>query len=462
MKSPFRFLLGTGEDWHLRVPPRPQLNVGLHRVGHLAVIGSCVASWPAFAGATGEGNVSLGLWVGAVSILLMAWSFILALRPKLLEPLFGGLDSMYRVHRWAGSLAVAFMFLHTSIEPEIQGGIRGAARSVADQAEDLAGVGEIMLYVLIGLSLARLFPYRIWRWTHKLLGIPFILASWHFFTASKPYANGSAWGWWFGLWMVAGIVTYLARVIGLDMVQRGKPYRVVAADHTGSTTRLELEPVRRPLGQNVGQFAFLKLDVPGMKEPHPFTIASAPQRGNVEFYIRHLGDWSSKLPDHDLVGRTARIEGPFGEFDPLGKPDEVPVWIAGGVGITPFLAAIDAAEAQSAQAPVLFYAVRSTEDDSIVDRLREAAAQGRIELHLFTAGSRRLTPEVLDDRFAHGMSGCHVALCGPSGLVQTMAAAARSRGAAAIETEDFDIRQGFGPERSSDLSQLVQHVPRLT
>ena len=461
MPHVFHFLLGKPSDWHLRRPRIPRIAVGRHLLGPLAVVATCLVSWPAFAGATGEdGNVALGLWVGAVSILLMAWSFVLALRPKVLEPLFGGLDSMYRAHRWAGSLAVVFMFLHTSIEPEIDGGIRGAAESVADTAEDLAGVGEIMLYALIGLSLARLFPYRFWRWTHKLLGVPFVFASWHFFTAEKTYANGSAWGWWFGSWMVAGIASYLWRVIGIDMFRRGSPHRVVAAEHIGSTTRIELEPLGRPLGQHLGQFAFLKLDLPGMSEPHPFTIASAPERGNLEFFIRHLGDWSSKLPDHDLIGSRVHVEGPYGEFQPLGHDHEQPVWIAGGVGITPFLAALDRASPGNPR-PRLLYAVRSIDDNPIVDRLREAENAGLLDLHLFTGTSGRLTPDALDVHFPQGMTDCHVALCGPGSLVTTMADAAHARGATRIETEDFDIRQGFGPERSREIAGAMARRGRF-
>lgn len=445
------FLLGSPGDWHLRRPGRPSLRAGLHLLGPVAVVASVVSAWPAFAGATGEdGNVAFGLWVGAVSILLMSWSFILALRPKVLERFFGGLDSMYRVHRWAGALAVVFMFLHTSVEPEIEGGIRGASRSVADQAEDLAGFGEIMLYVLVGLSVIRLFPYRLWRWTHKLLGVPFVFACWHFFTAEKPYANGSAWGWWFGSWMVVGVVAFVARVVWRDMIARGRRYRVVAAEHQGTTTRLELEPLGDRLGQRVGQFAFLKLHVAGMSEPHPFTVASSPSQQNLEFYVRHLGDWSAKLPDAKLVGATATVEGPYGRFE----PEKCSVWVAGGVGITPFLAALETTE--PAATPVLFYAVRSVEDNPIVDRLRSAEANGLVELHLFTAATGRLGPADLDRRFPDGIAGRQVALCGPAALVSTMADAALSRGAAGIENEDFDIRQGFGPERSAELAALTR------
>ncbi len=135
-------LLGTPSDWQLRKPSLRPPRLGIHLIGPLAVAASVVLPWFAFASATGDGaNVAFGLFIGAASIVLMAWSFVLAIRLRFLEPVFGGLDSMYRVHRWAGTLAVVAMFLHTSVEPEIEGGIRGASRSLADTAEDLAGTG---------------------------------------------------------------------------------------------------------------------------------------------------------------------------------------------------------------------------------------------------------------------------------------------------------------------------------
>ncbi|MGI9539761.1 MAG: ferric reductase-like transmembrane domain-containing protein, partial [Miltoncostaeaceae bacterium] len=278
-------------------PPRP----GLHWLGPLAVIASVAVSWFAFQGATGEdGSVAFGLFIGAASIVLMAWSFILAVRSRVLEPLFGGLDRMYRVHRWAGALAIGAMFLHTRAEPEIEGGIRGAGEGVADMATNLAGNAEIALYALVGLSVIRWIPYRWWRWTHKLLGIPFALASWHFLTAEKPYDNASAWGVFFGAFMIAGLVAYLGRVLVRDMLARGRRYRVESAEVVGSSLDLRLAPAGRPLRFAAGQFAVLKLQRRGLREPHIFTIASAPEDGELRFFIRRLGDWTGRL--HDAEG----------------------------------------------------------------------------------------------------------------------------------------------------------------
>ena len=40
---------------------------------------------------------------------------------------------------------------------------------------------------------------------------------------------------WFGFWMVAGLVAFVLRVVGIDMLQRGRRYKVVAAEHIGTT-----------------------------------------------------------------------------------------------------------------------------------------------------------------------------------------------------------------------------------
>lgn len=388
----------------------------------------------------------------------MSWSFLLAIRLRPLEPLFGGLDAMYKVHRWIGVAAVAGMFLHVQIEPEIEGGIRGASESVADSAENLAGTGETMLYILVALSVIRWMPYRYWRWTHKLIGVPFSFACWHFFTAEKPYANSSAWGYWFGFVMLVGLASWLVRVIGRDMVARGKCYRVTQADRVGTAIELELEPVSQPLTHRAGEFAVVKLEVPGMREPHVFSIGSSPGAAKLRFFIRDLGDWTHRLQSKELVGASARVEGPYGKFSPLGAPEQKIVWIAGGVGITPFLSAIAALPtATPGLRPTLFYAVRSKSDAMALDELEAAHAQGRIELVLrVSSENARLGSDSLADHFgSNGLVGAHVAVCGPAGLIRLVQTAAERAGASHVETEDFDIRGGIGPDLSASIEQAL-------
>jgi len=352
------------------------------------------------------------------------------------------------------------MFLHTQIEPETKGAqlIAGASKDVAEAAEGLAETAKIMLILLIGITLFRIIPYRWWRWTHKLFGLPFAFASWHFFTARKPYDNASLWGCYFAGFMVLGLAAYAWRIFVRDTIAQGKDYTIVEAEHVGALTRLQLMPKGRSLGHRAGQFAFLRISAKGMAEPHPFTIASGPSRENLEFYVRHLGDWSDRLPETELIRARVRVEGPYGNFRPISADHDNTLWIAGGVGITPFLAALDELEADQSP-PVVLYSCKHFENDPLVDLLRAAHVDGRIDLHLFASG-RRLTPEALDQLFPTGMSSHHVALCGPETLVRTMAQASSALGCSSIETEDFDIRQGFGPNRSREIGQMLSLITR--
>jgi len=455
-----RRMLGSPNDWQVRWPRIRVPGVHLGWLGPVLVAGSVALSWFAFTSAVGEkgeGNVALGLFLGAASIVLMAWSFVLALRPRFLEPLFGGLDSMYRVHRWAGSLAVVFMFLHTRMEPEIENGIRGAGKDAAEFAEELAGVAEILLYVLIAISLIRWFPYRWWRLTHKLLGIPFLFASLHFYTAEKPYPNGSAWGWYFAVFMGSGVIAYGLRVVVRDVVLPGRRHTVTTATTRGTTLELGLTPAGSSVPHHAGQFAVVKVQKRGLREPHIFTIASGPDESELRFYIRDLGDWTAKMQTADLLGATVIVEGPYGRFEPIRVGSSRTVWIAGGVGITPFLAAARIlAPAPADRRPVLFYAIRSMDDAMALESLRQAEADERIDLLLCSSTlGTRFSADLLAAHAGDDLRGAHVAVCGPVGLVHAATDAARSLGATDIETEDFDIRQGFGPDLSRDIDQLA-------
>jgi len=451
--------IGRPSDWMLRRPNFKPARLGVHWVGPILLLSSLIVSWQPFRNADGFGSLTgFTQYVGAVSIMLMAWSFILAIRAKPLEILFGGLDRMYRVHRWCGSLSVAFMVLHVSNQARLRTGVPGASVATADFARNLATVGEVMLYGLVGISLLRLIPYRYWRWTHKLLGIPFVFASWHFYTAVKPYDNSSGWGRWFTGFMVAGLAAYVLRVFGRDALLRGVRYKVSGITHGPTTTELQLRPAgRRTLKHRAGQFAIIKIQYPGLSEPHPFTIASDPGSECVRFLIRDLGDWTRLMRRRDILGADVIIEGPYGVFRPRPTKHKPIIWIAGGVGITPFLSSISD---NRFDPPHLFYAVRNRDDKDILDELETADAEGLINLHLFVSGEgNRMSASHLEAEFgAGGLRRSHVALCGPDALVRDMTTAAKALGARRIEREEFDMRQGFGPDISREIDDLINRL----
>jgi len=456
-RSVVEVLVGSKDDWRLHRPTRPSIpSLGLHWVGPVILIVATSIGWFAFADAVGEnGDVSFSLFIGSVSILLMAWSNVLSTRLRVLEPFFGGLDIMYRWHRWFGALAVATMWLHIQYVDDVEG-IRGASEDIADAAEELAGLGEKVLYILVIASLIRWVPYRWWRQSHKFLIVAYATACWHFHTATKPYANDSAWGRWFQVIMLLGIAAWVYRVVWRDGVKRGRQYEVVRLDSHGSTTSIDCAPTGQPLKWRAGQFVFIRIGTGAVAEPHPFTVASVHTDGYVRLIVKSLGDWSEQVGQRVAVGDSVNIEGPYGGLRLFPRTSQTVVWIAGGVGVTPFLAG--SRVRRDGIIPHLFYAVRSKDDAPGLQELSEAARAGRIVLHLHVSeeGTRLNADHLFAEFGENGLQHSHVVMCGPDALVQDMTKTVRSLGARHVHVEKFDIRTGVGPDLSCEVDALVQ------
>ncbi|MFZ8991027.1 MAG: SUMF1/EgtB/PvdO family nonheme iron enzyme, partial [Pseudohongiellaceae bacterium] len=74
-------------------------------------------------------------------------------------------------------------------------------------------------------------------------------------------------------------------------------------------------------------------------ESHPFTISSAPAEDVLRLTIKASGDFTRALHQTLKAGDGAIVMGAYGMFDyKTGRPDQI--WIAGGIGLTPFLAFI--------------------------------------------------------------------------------------------------------------------------
>jgi predicted ferric reductase len=258
--------------------------------------------------------------------------------------------------------------------------------------------------------------------------------------------------------MLLGLFAWVYRVVWRDIVRKGRLHRVVGIEHDGNVVTVELEPMGEPLSYRAGQFAFLTVKVPGLREPHPFTIASSPDEGLLRFVIRDLGDWTHRLMTTLSVGDRIDVEGPYGRLSPHPiRPVDHVVWIAGGVGITPFIGAAMSGPPEHGPTPHLFYCVPSRQNAPALGMLETASRDGRIHLHVHASdeGNRVDADHVLRTLGATNLPNSHIVMCGPMSLVRSMKSGLRSRGAGHIHVEGFDIRHGFGPDLSRPMDQLV-------
>ena len=137
---------------------------------------------------------------GTISILAMSGCLILAVRPKILETPLGGLDKMYRLHKWFGIIALSGSILHWTSKqfpkwlvklglfdgkkpprPPMQE-ILTLKDWLATQRHFAEEVGEIAFYVALVLLVAALIKRIPYHWFAKLhiLIVPVYLALvWH-------------------------------------------------------------------------------------------------------------------------------------------------------------------------------------------------------------------------------------------------------------------------------------------
>lgn len=455
-------LAGRRADW--RLDRRPQLpQVRMPTVGTWVILATFAVSWFAYTDARGDGNATIALFAGASSILAMSWSMVLAVRWRAVERLFGGQDRAYVAHRWLGAVAVVGVWLHTQTVDDIEG-VAGASRSVTQAAEDLAENAQTVLYILAAASVIRWLPTRWRRHTHKLMIAPLTIAGWHQFTSTKPFANDTLWGRWSTAVVLVGIAAWATRVIIRDGFARGIRYRVTKVERRDSSITIELAPSgRRHLTHRPGQFAFLRADSLGLGEPHPFTIASHPNEPAMRFAIADLGDWTRRFRNTVDIGTEVRVEGPYGGLDlSLGGPS---LWVAGGIGITPFLAGIPGL--QPGSSTTLIHCFRDSDDTVGRDITGAAADSGRFTLHEFeSSAGRRLDLDHLDELVGKNLTEHRVVICGPNSLVRAARRQTAQLGATDIHVDRFDIRGAIGPDLTDEVDELIaagrQRIRRST
>ena len=137
------------------------------------------------------------------------------------------------------------------------------------------------------------------------------------------------------------------------------------------------------------------------------------------FLIKGIGDYTSTLPAVLHVGDLVQVEGPYGRFS-FGSSKPRQIWVAGGIGITPFIARLLAlAKQPDGKSDDLFYST-SAPDEEFIRRLRQGAEQAQVRLHVMvTANDGRLTAERIC-QLVPDWKAASVWFCGPAGFGQAL------------------------------------------
>ena len=407
-------------------------------------------------------DAQFSYFAGSCSVICMAMGLLLSARPRAVETSFGGLDRMYRLHKHLGVAALLLFIAHYATVPGEPEGDAAAASVVSDEGStapplespaeeedlpiDLFGtIAAVGFTLLIIITLNRKIPYHRWITTHRFMGLFFIVVSVHVFLVlydGEEIALFSAPGVVLALLLLAGIAAYAYKQF-IYPKKKKHPFTLIAVNRLERATEVVLHPKDGMFPFEPGQFAFITIDANGFREAHPFTISSGAKEDRLRFTMKVLGDYTRRVRDNLTEGADVAIEGPYGRFNPL-RGYEQQVWVAGGIGITPFLSVLRTMVPGHGKTVRLYYCVRMVREALFFSELEARAAElGGITIILFESDAgARINADVIGADLGGALKDWSYYLCGPKPMVAAVSDGLKKQGVPVrrIHNEEFEFR----------------------
>jgi predicted ferric reductase len=218
------------------------------------------------------------------------------------------------------------------------------------------------------------FDYSRLKLFHNLTAPALALVTAHVLLAS-PTAETKARLGLMGAWGGAALLVHFYHKVLRVALRYRRAFRVTAVRRlTDSVVEISAaRPDGSRLEHRAGQFAFFRLLSPACRrEEHPFTISSPPGSETLRITVKALGDYSAALPAVP-VGARMLCDGPYGRFTPARGAGPY-LFVAGGIGITPFLSILREWDAAGIAEPVTLVWSMRTRDEQIDGGFFQAAA----------------------------------------------------------------------------------------
>lgn len=295
----------------------------------------------------------LGGSLGICAYSLLCLEFFIASRPKFIDKIFS-LDKLYRFHMFIGLIATLFAYLHKII------------KEYYFEESLKTSIGNIGFIIFVSIIIFSLFfmtnslffrvnfinsirkslkskfklNYETKVLLHNitLIGLCFLLI--HILMSGSVKYHPSL-SFVLICYFLIPLLFYFNHKIIKPYFDETMKYRVSSIVHDSEDIiTIKLKPIKgNTFFYLPGQFLYIKFytnDIPG--DEHPFTISSTPYKDNyISITVKKLGDFTKSL-DNLKVHNRAYIDGPFGSFSYLKNPSNKKLcFIAGGIGITPFL-----------------------------------------------------------------------------------------------------------------------------
>jgi predicted ferric reductase len=370
---------------------------------------------------------SLGQITALIGTVVFCVEFILATRWTVIEYLFMGLNRAYIVHHVLGAVSFVLLLFHpmflilSYVLISIPAAVQLILPTTANLPVFLGTSALLLMIVLLVLTFFINMEYDTWKKTHIFLGGALVLASIHAFLIGSTLDQSPM------------LKTYMFSIFGISLIafvyriyrKYIKPavyaYIVQSVQVIPGATLLNLSPVGRSMTFLPGQFAFITFFHKGIaKESHPFSIVNAPDVHTLTFAAKSLGDYTETLKLLE-PNTKVQVEGPYGRFSYTYQNSNRYVWIAGGIGVTPFLSMMLSLEKNHKLTVDFYYCVKDESEALYLDSIRERISTiHNVRFTLWTSQTMGRFGTLILQQQISDLAKCTFMVCGPPPMMNAI------------------------------------------
>lgn len=392
---------------------------------------------------TGNPLLALSQILGLIGLVFMSINLLLSTRLNMIERVFFGLDKVYKYHHILGSLSFILIINHPVLLAVQALPLYPISASYLFFSLNLSyNFGVIALYLMI-LSFIFIVGVKVeyskWKIIHKLLGVSFFFVSLHTMFISSDVSRFLPLRIWIMLFLVIGdlsaiYIMFLYKFIGPKYL-----YQTVGIERLLDIVNIVFKPMGKKIGFYPGQFVYIAFNSnKPTGELHPFSISSPLDCDNIRVSAKIAGDYTLTLPELEM-NTTAFLYGPYGKFGHKMNFDKrINIWIAGGIGVTPFLSMLPNREPLNTV--YLFYCTKDKEEAVFLPEI-ESRIAGKNNIRFTPWFSKvhgrlnaRKIQEIVDTKQAE------IYICGPKIMMSSLCSQFITQGVSEkqIHLEDFN------------------------
>jgi len=395
----------------------------------------------------------LGQFFGILGFTLFGTSLILSAHFKFLENFFYGLNKIYERHSQIGQVAFMMLLFHPLLLLSNYNGytFSGAINFFTPSNYWPINWGIFSLGLMILLIVLTLYlrpKYNIWKWTHKFMGLAFFFGAVHAFLIPSDIATYMPLRVYILAVFIFSIYSFIYHtILGKFLIKKYKYIVSGVQVLGGNVTEVMLNPTGEKLAFTSGQFVFVIFqDKNVSSESHPFSLSSATDTDTLSFTIKNLGDFTSSLPNLE-IGSSALIEGPFGKFSykEAGSKNQnkKQIWIAGGIGVTPFLSMIYDVVKYPEYSVEFYYCLKNEKEAVHLEELKKLESENNhIKIIPFYSDVSGFVNASVVEKMSGGLKDKDIFICAPPVMIRALRKQFLSLGVDSnlLHSEEFNLR----------------------